>query len=68
LELIDRIVTYFQRNAVPVSDVNDLFFKLPSQLDTTERKASLNTEEIKYLQKLAQSHFEFMYGDAHNVG
>jgi len=50
-----------------VSDVYDSFLKLPSQFETTEMKAFLDTDEIQYLQKLARSRFEFMYGDAHAI-
>ena len=68
LEPIDRLIVYFQSDAVPVSDVYDSFLKLPSQFETTEMKAFLDTDEIQYLQKLARSQFEFMYGDAHAIG
>lgn len=65
LEPIDKLITKFQSDCVPVSDVVKAFKELPGLFGKIE---SISQVEKDYLNKLTNDRFQFMYGDAHGLG
>jgi hypothetical protein len=68
LKPIDELITKFQSDCVPVSDVYVDFLNLPLKFETEAAKRVLTGAEIDYLKSLVKSRFQFIYGDAHGLG
>jgi hypothetical protein len=65
LDPIDALITYFQSDGVPVSEVFHAFQNtLPEKIRGV---TGISLNERDYLLKLCQERFEFMYGDGHGV-
>ena len=61
---IDKWITIFQNDGVPVSEVYHAFTNLP---DDFRAIANLTETELQYLCHVTDERFNFMYGDAHGV-
>lgn len=66
LKPIDELITKFQNDSVPVSDVYIAFLNLPIEFDKISEY--LERKEIAYIKKLIEERFQFIYGDAHGLG
>lgn len=66
LKPIDELITLFQSDAVPVSDVYVAFLDLPSKF--SEGDTGFEKREKDYLKKIVDERFQFVYGDAHGLG
>ena len=64
LEPIDKFIKIFQSDAVPCSDVFNVFLELE---DKMHAMTNIDAHKKTYLVQLVKQRFQFMYGDAHGI-